>query len=352
LRIKASYHQERLWFIHRFEYEDLYRFGPVYHNIPLILEIEGTLDTAVVKQGLEIVVNRHEALRTRLITVEEELFQQVEPKIELKVQVLDLTFSSSKETNKPLLEIAIDEAKRAFSLEAAPLIRAVLIKISPGKSLLVITLHHLVSDRYSLGIITTELVQCFQALHKGQSPRLPDIALHYADFSQWQLELSRDFLEEILLYWKRKLARLSPLELPTSKPRASIHTFREARAYFQLPGVLSTKIREFSQQQGTGNQVLLLAAFKVLLHRYCGQEDIVVGTGVDNRHQPGTETMVGPAANLLVLRTGISGKKPFTTFFSHLTQTLEQARENRDIPFDLLAISNTSKPTWGGENTI
>ena len=186
MRIKASYHQERLWFIHRFECESLYRSGPVYHNIPLILEIEGPLENEVVEQALETVVNRHEALRTRMIWAEEQLYQQVEGQMELSLQVLDLT-GSSQEIAKPLLEIAIAESQRPFSPEAEPLIRSLLIRISPVKSLLVLTLHHLVADRYSLGIILAELAQCCQALQEGESPRLPAIPLQYPDFSQGTL---------------------------------------------------------------------------------------------------------------------------------------------------------------------
>ncbi|UCH95058.1 MAG: amino acid adenylation domain-containing protein [Candidatus Aminicenantes bacterium] len=332
MKIKASYHQERLWFIHQFESEDIYEGGPIYHNIPLILEITGSLDINRLEQCISRVIQRHRALRTRMITVENQLFQQVEPKIGLNLQVLNLPGGSSG------LEMALKEAKRPFTMEGESLVRAAVIKTSIDKNILVITLHHLAADQYSLGIIATELALCYQALQEGSLPELPDVRLHYADFSQWQRELPPDFQEDLLLYWKRQLTNISPLALPTRVPRAVIHTFREARIAFRIPPGLSTRIREFCQQKGTGNQVFLLAAFKVLLHRYCCQEDIVVGTSVDNRHQPGSGALVGPTANLLVLRSSITGNMSFNTFFYDLIQTLKQAYENQDIPFDLLAM--------------
>jgi hypothetical protein len=267
-----------------------------------------------------------------MITVENQLFQLVEPKIKLKLRILNLPGGGSG------LEMAVNEAKRPFRLESEPLVRAALIKTPTDKNILVITLHHLVGDQCSLGIIAAELALCYQALQEGSSPELPDVRLHYVDFSQWQRELPPDFQEDLLLYWKRQLTNISPLALPTRVPRAAIHTFREAGTAVRFPPDLSARIREFCQQKGTGNQVLLLAAFKILLHRYCSQEDIVVGTSVDNRHQPGTGTIVGPAANLLVLRSGITDSMSFNTLFYHLIQTLEQAYENLDIPFDLLAM--------------
>ena len=304
----------------------------------MILEIKGILDINLLEQSLRIVANHHEILRTRMVTVEEELFQEVEPKIELKLQVLDLSTGSSGETHQSLLELAVEESKRPFVLDGKPLIRATLIKTSAAKSILVVTLHHVVSDQYSLGIILSELAHCYQALRKGISPDLPDLPLHYADFSQWQRQLPQDFVEPLLFYWKRQLAHLSSLELPTSVRRAAVHTFQEARISFRLPAALSAKVREFCRQKGTGSDVLLLAAFKILLHRYCGQKDIVVGTSVDNRHQPGTESIVGPVANLLVLRSSISVKNPFTSYFADLSHILEQTYENQDIPFDWLAL--------------
>ncbi|NIM15786.1 MAG: amino acid adenylation domain-containing protein [Candidatus Aminicenantes bacterium] len=332
MKVRASYHQERLWFIHQFEYEDLYEFGPRYHNIPLILEIKGALDPHLLEQGLNTVINRHEALRTSMITVENQLFQLVEPGIDITLQVLDLADGSSG------LDMALEEARRPFFLEGQPLIRAVLIKVSTVKHFLVITLHHLVSDRCSLGIIAAELARCYQALQEGLSPVLPDVPLHYADFSQWQRELPRDFLESLFFYWRRQLTHLTPLELPTRIRRSAIHTFQEGRVSFQLPVRLSTKIKEFCREKSTGNDVLLLAAFKVLLHRYCGQEDITLGTCVDNRHLPGTKSLVGPAANLLVLRTTITGQMSFNTILPNIIHTVEQAHKHQDIPFDRLAL--------------
>ncbi|MCP5108581.1 MAG: amino acid adenylation domain-containing protein, partial [bacterium] len=337
MKLKASYHQERLWFIHRFEYGDLYKSGPVYHNIPLVLEIEGVLDINLLELSLNTVINRHEALRTRMLVVEEELFQLVEPEVELKIQVLDSAGDGSSEPHQSFLEMAIAESKRPFFQDGKPLIRAALLKISSLHSMLVITLHHLVSDRCSLDIIAAELAQCYQALRQGVSPGFPGLALHYADFSQWQLQLPQDFLKSLFFYWKKQVAHLSPLELPITTRRAAIHTFREGRVSLRLPAELGIKMKAFRRQKGTGSDVLLLAAFKVLLHRYCGQEDIVVGTSTDNRRQPDTEGIVGPLANLLVLRSSLPAKSTFNSYFSNLNQTLEQAYENRDIPFDLLA---------------
>ncbi|MCP5048333.1 MAG: AMP-binding protein, partial [bacterium] len=342
MRAKASYHQERLWFIHQFERGYLYQSGPVYHNIPLILEINGNLNINLLEKSLETILNRHEVLRTRMITIENEVLQQVESTTEFKPELLDPNAGNEEKTGKTPLDIAISESKRPFSFKDGLLIRAVLLKYSTLKHYLVITIHHLIADRCSLNIITSELINCYKALQEGRTPDLPELPLHYIDFSQWQRELPEDFTEELLFYWRRQLANLSPLQLPTRIPRAHVHTFREARGSFQLSRQLSREIRDFCAGRGCGYGTMLMAAFKILLYHYCRQEDIVIGNSVDNRSQPGTEFMVGPVDNLLVIRSQLSAVKTTESYLFELMQALEEARENA-ISFEQLALAINPK---------
>ncbi len=339
MKIPTSYHQERLWFIDMFESGYLYESSPTYHNIPLILDIKGPLDVRMLEQSIRGVINRHEALRTQIITEEDKPFQQVNREINFNLSVLDLNLTNDGNGKgyEAAVFSAIEEANRSFLLHKDPLIRGKLIRFEQQRFILVVTIHYILADRYSIGILAEEILLYYKGYLKEKTPQLPDLSIHYADFSQWQRELPVKLMESLLGYWKIKLSgKLQVLELPTDRPRALAHTFQSKRQSIAFSKDLSDRIRAYGKQQGVGNFVTLLAAFKVLLHRYTGHEEIVVGTSVANRNQPDLERVIGPIANLLVLRSDFSTTPSFRRFASQLLKTVDDAYKYQLMPFDKL----------------
>jgi hypothetical protein len=338
MKLKASYHQERLWFIDRFESGNLYESSPIYHNIPFILEIQGTLETNKLEQSLQAVINRHEALRTRIITVENEPVQLIEPEVEFKLKVIDWRDEPGAGIYDRALEASLEEVKQPFLMEKDLLIRAALYRITARESILAIAIHHIISDRYSLQVLAREIISHYEAYMDDGTPQLPGLSIHYGDFSIFQWELPKKALESLFIHWKRQLvgSGYQPLELPTDNPRALVHIFSEGRETFEIPQPLFEKIRDLGNKTGKSNFVLLLAAMKVLLHRYTGQEEIIIGTSADNRTQPGTEQVIGPLANLLPLYTRVSSQSTFATILHSVERTLEKAIKYKDLPFEKL----------------
>jgi amino acid adenylation domain-containing protein len=334
--VPASYHQERLWFIDQFEAGNLYPHSPVYHNIPLILEINGSLNIDRLEQGIRQVIGRHEALRTRIITQDNRPFQQIRDEADFKLERLKSAGrnrqtggSGDRSPKAAAVELAVEISRRPFKLDSHPLVRGTLIQWGPQDFILVITLHHVVADRCSLDIFLREMLFLYRQDQNGESPGLPELPAHYADFSRFQHRLPPRLLKPLLIYWQKQLrGRLQPLELPTDRPRAPIHRFREGRLSFDLP--------QFAPRQGIDTFVWLLAAFKVLLYKYAGSEEIVVGTSSRNRSQPGTGGMIGPVANLLVLRSRFSGHWTVERFVREVDRTVRDARRYQALPFDRL----------------
>jgi amino acid adenylation domain-containing protein len=339
--VKASYHQERLWFIDEFEAGNLYEASPIYHNIPLILEIEGPLVMEQLQESFNDLVKRHTALGTRIIDEENTLTQSFsinQNEIDT-IEYIDLTLEKEGKIKKDSLELAVEWTKQPFNLEQGGLARAALMKTGESHHYLMIAIHHIVTDKLSLGIMVQELMENYGARIEQREPRLPENPKQYTDFCQWQGSFSTQLLDGLLYYWKRKLAgKLAPLELPTDTPRALIHTFNEGRRSFELPRELSKKIEEISQKEGIGKQKLLLGAFKLLLHKYTQQREILVGTSAQNREQAGMENLVGPVANLVVLRSFIHIEQTAREFFEELETTLDQAMKYQAMPFDPLVV--------------
>jgi tyrocidine synthetase-3 len=329
MRVDVSYHQERLWFIDRFERGTLYEASPTYHNIPLIMVMEGPLEREQLARGIHTVIRRHEALRTRIAADHDRPFQQIEEAYEPELVLLEAEGDS--------LERALAFADRPFDMDREPLFRAALIRESGQRHVLVMVFHHIIMDGCSLGIMARELAACYGAFVKGGEPQLPGVSIQYADFSQWQRQLPEAVIDTLLAYWKRRLdGKLLPLELPVDRARAAIHRFRAGRHHFSIGETLCAQIDRFCQRQGCDHGVLLLAAFKTLLFKYCGSGEIVVGTVGANRDQLGTGQVVGPVANLLVLRSRISGVTRFGELIRQLDQGVREALKFQALPFDRL----------------
>lgn len=335
MKTKASYHQERLWFIDKFENGVLYEASPIYHNIPLILNIAGHLDIERVEHSIQEVINRHEALRTRIITESDTPYQEIEETVDFSLPVSDMTGDGYENA----MSCAEEEIRQPFKIQEAPLLRARLIKYGRNRYILVATVHHIVADRRSMGILLEEIFLNYRESLNDTSPRLPELSLHYADFSQWQHNLPPKLNDSLLSYWKKKLAgKLQALEIPTDRPRVLIHTYRAGRQPFSIPKKLYHPLKSFGKQTGNSDFVTFLTTFKVLLYRYTGHDEIVVGISAENRNQPGLENMIGPCANLLVTRDDISGKQSFNSFAAAQANTVNEAKKHQFMPFDKLVL--------------
>ena len=262
MKAPLSYHQERLWFIDQFETGSVYELNPVYHNIPLLLHLDGPVDCDLLEQSLNAIIVRHEALRTRIVNEGDLLFQVVSPHEGLKLKVVDVTDDRDGGLIDRVVGLALGEARRPLVLERDLLVRAVLLRMTDAASLLVVIVHHIVADRRSLELIAEELAEIYRARTTGRSPQLPELPLQYADYTQWQRSLPKDVLESLLFYWRYQLrGKLQALELPAQRPRPAIHTFTDARRTFSLNQRLTDRIKAFGQQEHSSEFAVLLAGF-------------------------------------------------------------------------------------------
>jgi len=335
-RAPLSYHQDRLWFIDRFETGVVYDSSPIYHNIPLILQITGPIDCAALEQSLNVVVNRHDALRTRIVAEKDQGFQETSRRETIALSIEDLTDLDDTSHDR-LIDLALEEARRPFVLHRDLPIRARLFQVSPAESLLVVTVHHIVADRSSMQIIAEELADIYRGKTSSRDAERPRSAMQYPEFAQWQRNLADDAFAPYLFYWKRRLGKNpSPLELPSSRVRPAVHTFTDARHTLTIERPLVDRIETLSRKQGLSESVVLLAAFEVVLHRYARQEEIVVGTSAPCRTQPRMERLVGPVANLVVLRSRLKGDLSLGAVLEQVNERVTEALRYQEMPFDRL----------------
>ncbi|RBL90135.1 non-ribosomal peptide synthase/polyketide synthase [Chitinophaga flava] len=323
--IRLSYSQERLWFIDQLE-------GSVKYHIPIVLKLKGDLQITALRDALRTIVNRHEVLRT--------VFREtggVATQLVLGKDAWDLDVLTPDYYNDPAaLPVAIQAIiDKPFDLSTDHMLRAHLIAPGTDEYLLVAVLHHIAADGWSTGIIVEELVELYHALVKGVIPELPVVHTQYADYALWQRKyLSGKTLEAQLQYWKDKLSGTAVLELPADYPRPASQSNRGAIVSFSLDSDISEKVKAFSKQEGVTVFMTLLAAFKVLLYRYTGQDDICVGTPVAGRTRKELENLIGFFINSLALRSDMSGQPAFNTLLQQIKQTTLAAYDHQELPFE------------------
>ncbi|MDQ3917764.1 MAG: condensation domain-containing protein, partial [Acidobacteriota bacterium] len=302
-----SYAQQRLWFL------DQLQPGNVSYNVPLGVRLKGRLDVGALDRSLREIVRRHESLRTTFESRDGRPFQRVSPEVRLTLGLTDLAAMPEGERDAEAGRLAEEEARTPFDLEAGPLIRARLLRLGPEEHLALLTMHHIVSDGWSMGVLVREVAALYEAFTQGKESPLPELPIQYADYAAWQREqLSGEALEEQLSYWKGQLAGApAVLELPTDRPRPVVQTYVGAHEALVLDAELSAGIRELGRRQGATLFMTLLAGFGALLSRYTGQEDIVVGTDVANRTRSELESLIGFFVNQLALRTDLSRRPTF-----------------------------------------
>jgi amino acid adenylation domain-containing protein/natural product biosynthesis luciferase-like monooxygenase protein len=327
--IPLSYTQERLWFLQQLEPES------VAYNIPFGVRLSGELDQQVLTRSLNEVVRRHEVLRTHFVVKDGGPVQVIVPELEIKPQQIDLQWMPEAEREAEALRLGREEAVQPFDLEHGPLLRVKLLRLEEKEHVLLMTMHHIVSDGWSSRIMVREFIQLYRAYVQGEVPALPELKIQYADYAAWQREwLQGEAVEEQLKYWRKQLAEMEPLSLPADYVRPSTQQHRGGQQILQLSSALSTALGEFSQREQTTLFITLLTGFKILLHRYSGRQDIVVGTPVAGRKRPQLEPLIGCFLNTLVLRTEIPENASFREVLGKVRETALDTYSHEDIPFE------------------
>ena len=336
-RLPLSFAQQRLWFI-----EELMPNSALY-NIPTAWKLKGRLSYVALEAALNSLIARHEVLRTVFKVEENNPYQFIYNSLTLDIPLIDLSSLRGK-NKKDKAQMAIqEEALKPFDLTQGPLIRATLIKLREDEHILVLNIHHSVSDGWSLGVIIQELVEVYNATLNHEVPNLKSLPIQYADFAVWQRAyLAEDsiYLQKQLAYWTEKLADVpNLLELPTDYLRPAIQSFRGSRVGFRLPLELSAQLKALSEENSATLYMTMLAAFFTLLYRYTNQEDIVVGSPIANRNRQEIEGLVGFFVNALVLRANLSSSVTFKELLQQVKETTLDAYDHQDLPFERLVDS-------------
>jgi amino acid adenylation domain-containing protein len=330
--LPLSFAQQRLWFLDQLE-----PGNPLY-NVPVALRLEGALDADALGAALREVVRRHESLRTTFESDGARPAQVVSTTTEFAVGSIDLSALSPAERDAELSRLTTEEAGRPFDLARGPLLRASLLRLDEAEHVLLLTMHHIVSDGWSLEVLARELAALYEAYRRGHESPLAELPIQYADYSVWQRDwLQGDALEEQLTYWRRQLAGAPPaLDLPTDRPHPARRSYEGASLAVELPSALTEELRAFSRRAGVTPFMTLLAAWQALLARYTGQTDIAVGVPIANRQRRELEDLIGLFVNTLVLRTDLSGDPTFSELLAHVRGTALEAYAHQDVPFEKL----------------
>jgi len=330
--LPLSFAQERLWFL------DQLQPGSPFYNLCGAVRIAGQLNLTALTQSLNEILKRHEALRTRFVMADGHPVQVIAPVSNLTLPVIDLSEQSEAEREIEVKRLATEEARSPFDLSQELLLHAKLLRLAEVEHMLLLTTHHIVFDGWSMGVFMRELAALYEAFSTGKSALLLELPIQYADFAIWQRQwLQGEVLETQLSYWKQQLSgNLPVLELPTDFPRSAVQTFRGARQNFELPQTLTEELKTLSQREGATLFMTLLAAFKTLLYRYIGTEDILVGSPIANRNRAEIEKLIGFFTNTLVLRTDLSGNPSFRELLSRVREVALGAYAHQDLPFEKL----------------
>ncbi|WP_164021375.1 non-ribosomal peptide synthetase [Pyxidicoccus trucidator] len=327
--LPLSFAQQRLWFLDRLEP------GSPFYNMPSVLWLEGTVDVGALERSIAELLRRHEVLRT---TFEEGPVQVIHPPAPVSLAVVDLSTLPEDSREAEARRLAREEARRPFDLTRGPLLRAMLLRLGESSHLLSLTLHHIVSDGWSMEVLVREAATLYSAFREGQPSPLPELPVQYADYAAWQRDwLQGDVLEGQLSWWRNHLADAPPLlELPTDFPRPTVRSLKGARHARVLPRSLADSLQALSRREGTTLFMALLAGFQVVLSRYSGQDDFVVGTDIANRNHSQTEGLIGFFINQLPLRARLDGDLTFRELLGRVRQTSLGAYAHQDLPFEEL----------------
>lgn len=329
--LPLSFAQQRLWFLDR-----LVPNNPFY-NMPAAVRLTGEVNVEVLEAAFQEIIRRHEGLRTVFPERKGEGVQEIQAHIPVPIHVLNLQNLSAPEREKQVERIITHEALRPFNLSTGPLLRISLIQLTASEHLLMLNMHHIISDGWSIGVLIQELGILYSAFVQGEPSPLPELTLQYADFAHWQREwLQGEILEQQLAYWRQQLEGISMLNLPSDRPRPAIPSYRGKRYGLQISKAVSQELDALSQGEGVTLFMTLLAAFQILLYRYTQQEDITVGSPIANRNRSEIEPLIGFFVNSLVLRTDLSGNPTFREVLARVKTVALGAYAYQDVPFEKL----------------
>ncbi|MBW4561039.1 MAG: amino acid adenylation domain-containing protein [Mojavia pulchra JT2-VF2] len=334
----TSFAQQRLWFL-----EQLTPNNPVY-NVAAALRLIGSLNLTALEQTFNEIVHRHEALRTTFLMVEGQPVQAIAPCLKIPLPVINLQHLSPNQRQTEAQRLATAEAQRPFNLITGPLLRVTLLQLDKAEYVLLLNLHHIVADGWSIGVLIKELEALYKAFVENKQSPLPELPIQYADFAAWQREwLTGEVLQTQLTYWQKQLDGICVLNLPSvsearrrHRLRPAVSTYKGAKQFLQLPQSLTQTLEALSQQEGVTLFMTLLAAFQTLLYRYTQQEDIAVGSPIANRNRSEIEGLIGFFVNSLVLRTDLSGNPTFRELLQRVREVTLGAYAHQDLPFEKL----------------
>jgi len=331
-KIPLSFAQQRLWFLHQLDPES------VEYNVDTALRFTGPLNIQAFEQTFIEIIRRHASLRTTFPVVDGQPLQSIAPVLPFSLARVDLSTVAKEQRESTVQQLAREEAQRPFDLACGPLFRATLLHLAENEHVLLLTMHHIISDRWSMEIFFWELGTLYTAFSAHQPSPLPDLSIQYADLAIWQRQrLQGEALDQQLAYWRQQLADAPRLlELPTDRPRPPTQAHRGAHQHTFFPNPLTRALHELSRREGATLFMTLLAAFQILLARYTGQDDIVVGSPTANRTRVETEELIGFFVNMLVLRTNLSGDPTFRELLQRVREVALGAYARQELPFEKL----------------
>ncbi|GAA4033864.1 non-ribosomal peptide synthetase [Allokutzneria multivorans] len=316
--LALSFAQQRLWFLNDFDPDN------TEYLTPLAVRLRGDLDVAALSRAMSHLIARHESLRTTFEAVDGHGVQRIHAAVPIRIPVID-----TKDLDAALAE----ESTKPFDLKTGPLLRATVFRTGPKEHVLALSMHHIVTDGWSAGVIMGDLAELYRSELLGVRPELPELPVQYADFAAWQRSRT-EVLDTQLGYWKDKLDGVAPLELPTDRPRPAVHTTTGGNVEFAVPAVVADKLRDLARRQDGTLFMALVAACKVLFHRWSGQRDVAVGTVASGRERAELERLVGFFVNTLTLRSTVDTQRTFTEFLSDVKTTVLDAFANQEVPFE------------------
>ncbi|MFM5992907.1 MAG: amino acid adenylation domain-containing protein, partial [Sphaerospermopsis kisseleviana] len=335
--LPMSFAQQRLWFLDQFE------ANSAVYNIPTALHLRGKLHSYALEQSLQTIIHRHEALRTNFTTIDGQPIQVIrEQKAGNKeqgiVSIVDLQHLGKTEQEIAVEQLTQQQMMTGFELETEALIRVQLILVNETEQILLVCMHHIVADGWSMGVFFQELTQLYNAYCQNQPSPLSTLPIQYSDFAIWQREwLQGDVLQNQITYWEKQLKDAPTLlSLPTDRPRPAVQTFVGDHYKFALAPELSQKLTELSRQEGCTLFMTLLAAYDTLLYRYTGQSDILVGSPIANRDRAEIEGLIGFFVNTLVMRTNLEGNPSFSELLTRVREMSLGAYAHQHLPFEML----------------
>nr|WP_301340591.1 non-ribosomal peptide synthetase [Myxococcus xanthus] len=330
--LPLSFAQQRLWFLAQLDPDS------TVYNVPASVRLAGALNVPALKQSFDALVRRHEALRTTFRTEGGSPVQVIDPRGGARLDIVDLRSLPVARREEEAQRIAQEASQRPFDLESGPLLRLALLALSEQDHVLVLVMHHIVSDGWSMGILVRELTELYASFSQGQPSHLPELPLQYADYAVWQREwLQGDLLDAQLGYWKQRLdgaPRL--LELPTDRPRPAVQSLEGAYVPYSLGRGLSEAVHALARREGVTPFMVLLAAFQAVLARYSGQDDVSVGSPIAGRTRAETEGLIGFFVNTLVLRTQLEGSQSFRELLARVREVTLGAYAHQEVPFEKL----------------